>query len=103
MSSILQSDDAVRELRAYVERAVVANGGSAEARKPAHRVKFHWPPHPISYSFHVLASDWTGGATFEAYGEVFDVQLARTPFGVFGRCPEIWHEERGETEEEMLD
>jgi hypothetical protein len=65
-------------------------------------VKFHWPPHPISYSFHVLASDWKGQATFEAHGETFHVQVASTPYGVFGRCQEIWHEDRGETLEEML-
>ncbi len=92
----------VDELRAYVLRAVEQNGGSTEARKPAHRVKFHWPPHPISYSFHVLATDWTGAASFEAYGETFRVRVARTPHGVFGRCDTLWHEDRGESEEEML-
>ncbi len=92
----------VRELRAAIDRAVEANGGSTVARKPAHRVKFHWPPHPISYSFHVLASDWKGQAGFEAYGDLFEVVVAKTPHGVFGRCNEIWHEDRGETETEML-
>lgn len=96
------ADDVVRELRAYIDRQVEANGGSTAARKPAHRVKFHWPPHPISYSFHVLTTDWTGRATFQAYGETFEVVVAKTPFGVFGRCEAIWHEERGDTEEEML-
>ncbi len=91
-----------REIRAMADRAVGANGGSTLARKPAHRVKFHWPPHPISYSFHVLASDWKGTAFFEAHGERFTVEVARTPHGVFGRCPELWNEDRGETEEAML-
>lgn len=96
------SDEIVRELRAFVDRAVAANGGSTQAVRPAHRVKFHWPPHPVSYSFHVLASDWTGQASFEAHGEMFEVRVARTPYGVFGRCEEIWHEERGDSEEQML-
>ncbi|MGV3614299.1 MAG: hypothetical protein ACO1SV_03085 [Fimbriimonas sp.] len=97
------ADEIVRELRAFIERAVAANGGSTQAVRPAHRVKFHWPPHPVSYSFHVLASDWTGRATFEAHGETFEVKVARTPYGVFGRCEELWHEERGDTEAQMLD
>lgn len=90
------------ELRAYIDRAVINNGGSTKANRPSHRVKFHWPPHPISYEFHVLASDWTSEASFEAHGEVFPVRVARTHFGVFGRCEELWHEDRGDTEEEML-
>jgi hypothetical protein len=98
----LGADEIIRALSAFVDRAVAANGGSTKAVRPSHRVKFHWPPHPVSYSFHVLASDWTGHATFEAYGETFDVKVARTPYGVFGRCEAIWHEERGDTEEEML-
>jgi len=98
-----QSDEIIRQLNEFIERSVVANGGSTVAKKPAHRVKFLWPPHPISYSFHVLTSDWTGNATFEAHGESFNVEVAKTPYGVFGRCEEIWHEERGETLEEMLE
>lgn len=98
----LKGEDVVRDLRAYIERRVMANGGSTAAVKPAHRVKFHWPPHPVSYSFHVLTTDWTGTAQFEAHGETFSVEVARTPFGVFGRCKAIWHEERGDSEEEML-
>ncbi len=94
--------DIREELNAFVERSVAANGGSTKAIRPSHRVKFHWPPHPVSYSFHVLASDWTGRTSFQAHGETFDVRVAKTPFGVFGRCEEIWHEERGDTEEEML-
>lgn len=98
----LTAEETVRELRAFIERAVAASGGSTAALKPAHRVKFHWPPHPVSYEFHVLASDWTGSTSFEAHGETFEVKVAKTPFGIFGRCEAIWHEERGETEEEML-
>lgn len=96
-------DEMVRELRAMIERAVQANGGSTRAKKPSHRILFHWPPHPISYSYHVLASDWKGHATFEAYGETFDVEVAKTPHGVFGRCDELWHEDRGETLGQMLE
>ena len=98
----LTAEATARDLQGYIERAVAANGGSTIARKPAHRIKFHWPPHPISYSFHVLSTDWTGSASFEAHGETFPVEVARTPFGVFGRCRAIWHEERGDTEDEML-
>lgn len=92
----------VPELRDYVERAVERSGGDTAAVRPSHRVKFHWPPHPVSYEYHVLASDWTGKASFEAHGETFEVRVARTPFGVFGRCDAIWHEDRGDTLELML-
>ena len=85
----------------YIAREV-ARFGTTEAVRPAHRVKFFWPPHPVSYSYHVLTSDWTGETAFEDSGERFAVRVARTPFGVFGRSEAIWHEERGDTEAEML-
>src|SRR5690242_4639419 len=90
-----------RELQAYIQEFSSA-AGSTKAIKPGHRVKFSWPPHPVSYSYHVLASDWTGTATLQSHGEEFPVVVARTPHGVFGRCEPIWLEARGETLEDML-
>src|SRR5688572_20624752 len=98
-----ESPAAIRdELEGFIEDAVRRNGGKTDALDPGHRVPFHWPPHPISYKYHVLASDWTGKATMRAHGESFDVRVARTPHGVFGRCDELWHEARGDTLDEML-
>jgi len=103
LESPQNAQEIVRALTLSIDAAVAANGGSTAARRPAHRVKFHWPPqHPVSYSYHVLASDWTGKSSFEAHGETFEVRIARTPHGVFGRCEDLWHEERGDTEEDML-
>jgi hypothetical protein len=95
-------NELVLALTAWTDRVVLAYGGSTRARKPGHRTKFVWPPHPISASFHVLASDWTGRTTVDAFGETLAVKVARTPYGVFGRCDDIWLEAKGETEEEML-
>jgi len=89
------------DLQAFFAEAA-KSAGSTKAIKPGHRVKFSWPPHPISYSYHVLASDWTGTASFTAHGEEFPVRVARTPHGVFGRSEPIWLEARGETLEEVL-
>lgn len=88
---------AIREFSARVSRI----RGSV-AINPGHRTAFHWPPHPISYAFHVLPSDWSGHATFEAYDEIFDVDVAKTPYGVFGKCRQLWHEAKGKDEAEML-
>ena len=90
-------------LEEFISEAVLANGGSTEAVNPGHRTPFHWPPHPISYKYHVLTSDWTGRATFHAHGEQFEVKVARTPHGVFGRCEAIWNEAKGDTLDEKLD
>ncbi len=102
MVNALTSEELVTGLRKFIDQAVEKNGGSRRANKPGHRLPFHWPPHPISYSYHILAHDWTGQSVFEAHGETFDVEVARTPFGVFGRSPSLWHEARGETLDEML-
>lgn len=98
----LNESELVLALREFVDVAA-KRAGSTVALKPGHRIPFHWPPtHPISHKFHVLASDWKGRATFDAHGEKFDVQVARTPHGVFGRCEQLWHEARGVDLEEML-
>jgi hypothetical protein len=91
----------VKSLDEFITREVERNGGSTRAIKPGHRVKFLWPPHPVSYSFHLLASDWAGSTKFEAYGETFEVEVANTRYGVFGRCNAIWLEARGDTAEGM--
>ncbi|MFI5387646.1 MAG: hypothetical protein ACHQ50_16175, partial [Fimbriimonadales bacterium] len=97
-----ENAELVEALSAFVAREVERNGGSTAVRRPAHRVKFHWPPHPVSYSYHVLASDWTGSTTFQAYGQTYEVQVATTPYGVFGRCNAIWLEARSDTVDGMI-
>src|SRR4051812_13264359 len=97
-----EASELVEALDGFISRELERNGGSTAVIKPEHRVKFQWPPHPVSYSYHLLASDWTGSAQFEAYGEKFDVEVANTPYGVFGRCNAIWLEARGSGLEEML-
>ena len=102
MPNSITPQDLVDAIASLGERAVATNLGDFRARKPPHRVKFSWPPHPVSYEFHVPASEWRGHSSFTAYGETFDVKIARTPHGVFGRCEELWHEDRGDDEAEML-
>ncbi len=96
------AEDLVQGLRAAIERAV-ARAGSSVALKPGHRVRLHWPPHPVSYEYHLSPGNWTGKARFEVEGEGFEVIVARTSHGVFGRCVELWHEDRGDSEQEMLE
>ena len=94
--------DLAKDLLRAVDGAV-ARLGTTCAVEPGHRVPFHWPPHPVSRDFHVVASDWTEGTSFEAHGETFDVEVARTAHGVFGRCEALWQEARGRDLDEMLD
>lgn len=101
-SAVAHAQELAEGLRQYVNEEA-QKAGSTKAIKPGHRVKFTWPPHPISYSYHVLATDWTGTASFESRGQDFEVRVARTPHGVFGKCEEIWLEARGESLEEMLE
>ncbi len=93
--------EVLKGLREFITLAAQSYG-TTQAIRPPHRVKFHWPPHPVSYEYHVLSSDWTGTTNFVAYGEMFTVEVAHTNFGVFGRCPELWNDAKAENEEEML-
>ena len=99
-----QPFDGIEVLKGLREFSTLAaqSYGTTEAVCPPHRSKFHWPPHPVSYEYHVLGSDWSGEATFVAHDEEFQVRVAKTHFGVFGRCDDLWNEARGESEDEML-
>jgi len=103
MSGTETAQSIAEELERFIDEAVKARGGATTPVKPTHRVPFTWPPHAVSADYHVMAHDWHGKAQFEAHGEVFEVQVARTPLGVFGRSEKLWHEARGESLEEMLD
>jgi hypothetical protein len=92
----------VDALDRFIEQAVVDAKGDTTAIRPAHRIPFHWPPHSIAPSYHVLESDWTGEAQLESNGETFSIRVARTPYGVFGRCEQLWVDARGDSLHEML-
>ncbi len=100
-SPLPSSEQIVESLRDFIERSV-ARAGSTEPLKPGHRQKFHWPPHAVSRDYHVLPEAWNGHTCFEAHGETFDVELAETEHGTFGRCRELWAEARGDDREKML-
>jgi len=96
------ASDLVAELGRFVE-AAVQRFGSTAAIDPGHRVPFNWPPHPVSHSYHVLASDWRGKGVIEAHGEVFPVRIARTQYGVFGRIDSLWAEAKGDSDAVMYE
>lgn len=89
----------VRELESAIEAAVARWG--TQAVKPGHRVAFHWPPHSVSGAFHVLPSEWKGRIEVEMGGETYEVLVATTPDGVFGRCDALWLDVRGDSLEGM--
>ena len=71
--------------------------------KPDHRKKLRWPPPSSSHQYHVLAKEWRRSAILEVHGEVLPVLVAQGPYGVFGRCEEIWLEAKGDSEAQMLE
>lgn len=71
---------------------------SKDLVRPGHRVPFHWPPHPVSYAFHILKSDWTGKAKLTLKDREFEVKLAKSSYGVFARIDELWLEAKADTE-----
>jgi len=89
------------EIKAYCQRSS-SRYGTSLAMKPPNRIKFHWPPHPTSYEYHVLTTDWTKSVMFEVEGETFLIDVAETPFGVFGKSEDLWCEARGSSLDDML-
>lgn len=98
--STLAGEARSQELRLFLRRRVEDTTASA-AINPGHRIPFPWPPHPISADFHITPSEWRGEDEVEIDGERFPVRVARSPYGVFGRCEPLWCEARGSDEAEM--
>ena len=98
--------ESAREIAHALARAIdgaVTRLGTTAVCASKDRERLQWPPHAVSRDYHVLASDWTERTSFEAYGETFDVEVARTAHGVFGRCEALWQEARGTTQPEMME
>lgn len=90
------------DLEAWVLAQVQGQKGHDDAVKPDHYRPWHWPLHPVSFDFHIPASEWHGATEFEFEGEKFPVAVARTPWGVFGRCEALRAEAKGDSIEAML-
>lgn len=88
-------------LLAAVREAIESEPAGAAAR-PGHRVPFHWPPHPVSADYHVLPHDWRERIPVEIGGEPFEVELAPTSNGLFGRLVGVWNEAKGDSPEEVF-
>ena len=90
------------ELEAWVEGQVSLQAGDFRATKPGHYQPWRWPIHPVSYDYHISVSEWHGTATLTHEGQDYPVVVARTPWGVFGRCEALRAEAMGESDEDML-
>ncbi|MBL8060943.1 MAG: hypothetical protein JNK63_09545 [Chthonomonas sp.] len=90
------------ELETWIKSEVAKQAGDFSAVKPGHYKPWRWPIHPVSYDYHIPASEWHGSAILEHAGQSFPVVVARTPWGVFGRCEILRAEAKGDSEEDML-
>lgn len=95
------ADALANDLRVAIDVAV-SGMDSTSPVEPGPRVRLQWPPHAVSRDYRVRACDWTERTSFEAYGEAFEVEVARTAQGVFGRCEALWQESRGESLDEAM-
>lgn len=86
----------------FLERERQRNNGKSPALNPGQRKQFLWPRQSISRQYNVKPTDFTRSFRFETHGEAFDVLLAETPFGIFGKCEDLKAEAKGTTLEQML-
>lgn len=82
--------------------ALGARQTSHQPVKPDHYRPFHWPPHQVSFDYLVPNSEWHGRAEMVVDGETYSVSVARTGFGIFGRCDALRAEAKSDTEEGMI-
>ncbi len=97
------ADSLARDFLQWRTSDVERQSGDFAPIKPDHYRPWHWPLHPVSFDYHIPASEWHGRANLEFDGDQYTVEVARTPWGVFGRCEALRAEAKGETEELMLD
>ncbi|MBS1704969.1 MAG: hypothetical protein JST40_03785 [Armatimonadetes bacterium] len=76
--------------------------GTTKVVKPGHYVPFHWPPRAISLEYHVKGDAFVETEAVEFENSPFTIRIAETPYGVFGRVDNLWHEARGETREDVI-
>ncbi|MFN8138813.1 MAG: hypothetical protein U0R49_03330 [Fimbriimonadales bacterium] len=92
----------VEELNRFISAEEERNGGPSAAIKPGPRLPFVWPRHSVSAQYNVKFSQFTRTIRLEMHGEAFEVAVADTAFGVFGRCDSLKAEAKGSSESQML-
>lgn len=91
------------ELEAWVKVNVAGQGSDSHPVRPKHYEPWRWPLPAVSHSYHIPVSEWHGRTILHAEGDDYEVVVARTPWGVFGRCEALRAEAKGDSDEEMLD
>lgn len=96
------SQEVLSSLESFLKEEEQRNGGKRPAINPGPRKHFIWPHRPLSAQYNVKPKDFKRTVRFEIYGEAFAVEVADTPFGVFGNCKALKAEAKGNNEEQML-
>lgn len=94
--------DLGNELRAWLDICVIGQNGNDAPLKPDHYKPFHWPLHPISHDYAIPKEAWNQAVTWTFHGRSFEVLVATTSQGYFGRCEGMRAEATGVGLEEML-
>ena len=72
------------------------------ATRPGNREKFVWPPPPVAGEYNVRPEDWTVKRELKVDDEEFEVDIAHTNRGVFGRVHRLWNAAVGADEDEVI-
>ena len=99
---VTESKRVLGVLEVFLLQEEELNGGLQPAIRPGHRMQFHWPKHSVSAQYNVKPQDFVRSAQWEQNGEIFQVLIAETTFGVFGKCESLWAEAKGSSVEQML-
>lgn len=97
-----ESAKVLDSLNRFLAEEEAAQGGPLPAMKPGHRMQFHWPRHSVSAQYNVKPQEFVKSSQWEQSGELFQVLIAETGFGIFGKCEALWAEAKGSTVEQML-
>ncbi len=95
-------DSLCASLEEFLEAESGRNRGPVPPVNPGHRRQFIWPKQSVAAQYNVKPTEFRQSLRYETHGEAFEVLVAETPFGVFGRCELLKAEAKGATTEGML-
>lgn len=100
--TVASPEQLLASLEAFLAEELERTGGPVDPVNPGHRRQFTWPKPSIAAQYHVRPTDFKKSVRYEIHGEGFQVLVAETPFGFFGRCDALRAEAKGATIEGML-
>lgn len=101
IETVMSPQELAQAMAEFSRRHREALGLGTKALKPDHLQPWHWPPHSVGMDYHVDPNRYEPSEPLRVLDRVYRLERQETPYGTFGRLPEIWAEARGDNDDTM--